>query len=223
MVRSGVQSGPVQRVRRIAPATPQPPDEPRRQARAAARRARATAGQQGRLGRGDWIAAGQDILRAQGIAGLKLAALTRRVGVSTGSFYHHFTDFDDYLGAVADAYPMERVQSVLDQTARDQPDPLTRMRRLARNSVQEGTFELDRAMRVWATMDARVEAVVRKAEALVLAFLAEAFAELGFDRSQAEQRARMLLAINVTQLVQLEPAARRDFLAASLDLLAERR
>jgi len=65
---------------------------------------------EGRLTRKDWILAGQDMLRAEGIAGLKLASLTGRLGVSTGSFYHHFADFEDYLGAVAEYFSADRVQ-----------------------------------------------------------------------------------------------------------------
>ena len=51
-------------------------------------------GSKDRLGRNDWIASGQVILRKSGISAVKLSALTARLGVSIGSFYHHFTNFD---------------------------------------------------------------------------------------------------------------------------------
>jgi len=57
---------------------------------------------EGRLSATDWIQAGQELLRERGISAIKLAALTERLGVSTGSFYHHFADFEQYLGALAD-------------------------------------------------------------------------------------------------------------------------
>src|SRR6476661_8934302 len=60
-----------------------------------------------RLSRRDWILAGQEILREHGVSGVKLAQLTRRLNVSTGSFYHHFSNFDEYLGATAEAFSVD--------------------------------------------------------------------------------------------------------------------
>jgi len=175
-----------------------------------------------RLTREDWISAGQDILREGGVSSVKLAPLTRRLGVSTGSFYHHFGDFEEYLGELAASYSMGRVRGVLDRTSFDDPDPRTRVRELARRSVVEGTFDLDHAMRIWATMDPRAAATVREAEAQVLAFLTEAFRDLGFDATQAELRSRILMAVNVAHLQLFDTGGRRRFFKDAFDLLASR-
>ena len=50
----------------------------------------------------DWIQAGKDVLRTEGAAGLKLDVLTRRLGMTTGAFYHHFSSFGDYLDATGE-------------------------------------------------------------------------------------------------------------------------
>lgn len=176
----------------------------------------------GRLGREDWITAGQDILRKKGVSAVKLAELTRLLGVSTGSFYHHFADFEDYLGELAASYSMGRVRGVLDRTSFDDPDPLTRVRELARLSVVEGTFELDRAMRIWAAMDPRAAATVREAEAQVLAFLTDAFRDLGFDDSEAELRSRILMSVNIAQLQLFDSGGRRRFFKEAMELLGAR-
>lgn len=175
-----------------------------------------------RLTRLDWINAGQDVLRDVGISGLKLAQLTKRLGVSTGSFYHHFNDFDDYLGALADHYSLERVKGELDTTLAGGPGPLARMRRLARLSIRQRTFELDHAMRIWATMDPRAERTVRQAESQVLAFLADAFGELGFSPADSMLRARMLLSCNVAPLGLPNGEERRAFFKDCLRLLSGR-
>lgn len=173
-----------------------------------------------RLTRESWIGAGQDILRKDGISAVKLAPLTRRLGVSTGSFYHHFADFEEYLGELAASYSMGRVRGVLDRTSFDDPDPTTRVRELARLSVVEGTFDLDRAMRIWAAMDPRAAATVQEAEAQVLAFLSDAFHDLGFDRTQAELRSRILMSVNIAQLQLFDSGGRRRFFKEAFDLLA---
>ncbi|MEN9316173.1 MAG: hypothetical protein RIS35_2566 [Pseudomonadota bacterium] len=175
---------------------------------------------EGRLGTRDWIAAGQDLLREEGISSIKLAALTRRLGVSTGSFYHHFTDFEEYLGALAESYSLERVMHDLENALRDSdPSPVSRIKSLGRQSLKAGTFELDRAMRIWATMDPRAEAALRRAEATVLDFITTAFIDLGFGRAEASLRARILLSTNVSPLLPQGEGSAADFFRGCLRLM----
>lgn len=174
----------------------------------------------GRLSARDWIAAGQDLLREAGISAIKLSALTRRLGVSTGSFYHHFSDFEQYLGALAESYSLDRVMHDLENALREgDHSPVARLKSLGRQSLKAGTFELDRAMRVWATMDPRAEAALRRAEAIVLGFITDAFSELGFDRAEASLRARILLSMNVSPLLPQGESSHADFFRGCLRLL----
>jgi AcrR family transcriptional regulator len=176
----------------------------------------------GRLGPSDWVRAGQDVLREEGIAGLKLAALTARLGVSTGSFYYHFADFEDYLGAVAESFSADRVQGLIDRTmAGGASDPLSRIRGLAKLSLEDQTFELDKAMRIWATMDPRAAVTVARSEKAVLAFLSDAFADLGFAREEASMRARILLSVNVARLLTANGKSRRRFFKRTLEILTD--
>lgn len=175
----------------------------------------------GRLNRRDWILEGQEVLRAHGVSGLKLAPLTRRLGVSTGSFYHHFSDFNEYLGAVAEAYSLDRVQGLLARARAEGVDPVGRIRVLAKLSVQDHTFDLDRAMRIWATMDPRAQVTMRRAEDLVLGFLTDAFCDLGFKQAEASLRAGVLLSVNIMPLSIEDPKKRRAFFKGALRLLTE--
>jgi len=174
---------------------------------------------EGRLTRRDWILTGQDLLRAEGIAGLKLSNLTRRLGVSTGSFYHHFTDFENYLGAVAEYFSADRVQGLIDRTLAGDPDPVTRMQRLAKLSLEDHTFELDKAMRIWATMDERAAITVARSERLVLAFLAQAFEDLGFSAVESSLRARILLSANIAPILTSDGKSRRSVFKRTLEIL----
>jgi AcrR family transcriptional regulator len=171
-----------------------------------------------RLSRTDWLEAGQAVLRELGISELKLARVTKRLGVSTGSFYHHFTDFDEYLGAVADHYNVDQVRLVVEKAAEGGADPLTRIRRLRQLSVNHALFQLDAAMRVWGATDSRAAAAMRSSEAVVLDFLADAFGDLGFDRETAAMRARMLLSLNVARIEGGTPPG-SSFFKAALELL----
>jgi len=173
----------------------------------------------GRLKRKDWIRAGQNMLRERGISGLKLFSLTSRLGVSTGSFYHHFSDFEEYLGAVAQYYSADLVQGLIDRTMTGNPDPTTRMRRLAQLSLADKTFDLDAAMRIWATMDERAAVTVERAEKLVLNFLGRAFEDLGFQPMEAALRSRILLSVNLVPLLTTRGSIRRNLFRRTLDIL----
>jgi AcrR family transcriptional regulator len=173
----------------------------------------------GRLGRLDWLEAGQQILCENGIAGLKLAALTRRLHVSTGSFYHHFADFETYLNAVAEHFSADQVRDSLRRAAEGDADPLTRLRRLRRISMRTRLFQLDSAMRVWAATDRRAATTMRAAERIVLAFLTQAFLDLGYAASEAALRARMLLSANVARIEATGPPAGKRFFRETLAFL----
>ena len=61
------------------------------------------------LSRTDWLDEGQRLLRGRGIEGVSIRALTDGLGVSKGSFYHHFKDLDDYLATLADYFSNEQM------------------------------------------------------------------------------------------------------------------
>ena len=173
----------------------------------------------GRLNRLDWLESGQAILCEQGIAGLKLATLTRRLRVSTGSFYHHFPDFDAYLNALADHYTADQVRDALRQAAEGSSGPLERLRRIRTISLRTRLFQLDAAMRVWAVTDARAAAAMRAAERIVLAFLTTAFNDLGYPSGESALRARLLLSANVARLEAATPPTGKRFFRETLAFL----
>ncbi|HZA04674.1 MAG TPA: TetR family transcriptional regulator, partial [Propionibacteriaceae bacterium] len=51
-------------------------------------------------GRQRWLEAGVEALAEEGAAGLKIDRLTRRLGVTKGSFFHHFAGSAAYQSAL---------------------------------------------------------------------------------------------------------------------------
>ncbi|WP_339948585.1 TetR/AcrR family transcriptional regulator [uncultured Albimonas sp.] len=172
-----------------------------------------------RLSKADWFQEGQRLLIEQGIAGMRLAKLAKRLHISTGSFYHHFTDMDDYLGQLADFYSSDQVSRLADEVARKVDDPVDQIRLLAARSVASGLFDLDRAMRVWATSDPRAAKSLHDAESVVVEFVGAAFARMGFAPAEARLRSQILLAANLAHLVTLEDGDKTGFRGRVLDLL----
>ena len=150
------------------------------------------------LTRLDWLGAGEDILREKGFVQLKLAALTDRLRVSTGSFYHHFRDFDDYLAELAEHFDGAEIIRAITDASKDGAGPVTRLDNLMNISLRTGLYSLDEAMRDWAVTDKRAKAALERARSMTVVFYTKAFEDMGYTKAEAALRARMLFAMKVT-------------------------
>ena len=61
----------------------------------------------------DWLEIGQALLKSGGLRALKLRSLAQAAGASTGSFYHHFKDFDGYHAALASYFAEAQIDPLL--------------------------------------------------------------------------------------------------------------
>lgn len=150
-------------------------------------------------GRELWLDAGQKLLRRGGIVAVKLQALTDELGLTTGSFYHHFEGMKDYLGQLARFYGADQVRQNLVLV--DDPDPRERLRHLGVMARTQRMVPLDAAMRDWAGSNATAAASVRAADEQLLRFVARAFRDLGYPRRESQIRAQLLLSVGVARVM----------------------
>lgn len=134
--------------------------------------------------RNSWYAAGEEILATEGYGGLKLAALCRRLGVTTGSFYHSFDNWQDFTDSLLANWVTERTEQTIE-IARRTEDPVARLQLL----VQAGHDLMHRtegAIRVWSAIDPRVGAVQKIVDDGRYQVVFEAMeAVVGPDRAEA--------------------------------------
>lgn len=172
------------------------------------------------LGRLDWIAAGQEALIADGITGVKLSRLTRRLGVTSGSFYHHFSDWQEFLDALADYYGNENVERIV-LGIHGVEDPAERIRLLRTLAEEWDAVRLDSAMRVWGTSNPRARAAVIKLDDYLIETIRGAFVELGFSHREARMRAMLAFAAGVGQQFLFGHPSRLQDATEALDLLLD--
>jgi AcrR family transcriptional regulator len=104
-----------------------------------------------------YFATGVEVLSDVGYGGLKLAEVCRRLGVTTGSFYHYFDSWSAYTRDLATDYflglTVERVKAL-----RAEPDPRKRI-----DSIFEIGINLphgaESAIRAWSSVDPQVRTV----------------------------------------------------------------
>ena len=113
--------------------------------------------------RASFFRAAQEILGTEGYGGLKLAAVCRRLSVTTGSFYHSFDSWQEFTDALLDDWVEERTTRLVG-LARAEPDPVAKLRLLAEVS-SELMHRTEAAIRVWAAVDPRVRQRQEKVDA----------------------------------------------------------
>ncbi len=146
------------------------------------------------LTRTDWLLAGQAVLREEGLRALKLRPLAASLGISTGSFYHHFTDFEDYLGQLADYFSGEQLVSNLEKVRAEAPTPIRRILLASDLALSQDLPRLAMAMRAWARGDARAAASVRIIDETLTSFFAECLEGMGHPPQMALARAYLMVA-----------------------------
>ena len=170
------------------------------------------------LGRRDWLEAGQQLLRTSGVGGLKLHALAASLGISTGSFYHHFSDFDAYLVALAKYYSGEQLTANIATVRREAATPHERILRASELAREIDLPSLMVAMRAWARRDARVAAEVAVLEQGLMDFLTECFEGLGFARDAAQVRSFVMMSAASAEVAPPELGDHRRLGRAIIDL-----
>ena len=149
-------------------------------------------------GRELWLSAGQALLRRGGGGAVKLQALPEELGLTTGSFYHHFRGMPDYLDQLARHYGSDQPRESL--ALAEDPDPRVRLRKLHPLSLDERMGPLDAAMRDWAGNNPLAATAVRDADEILLQFIERAFLDLGYPRRAAQTRAMLLLSAGVARI-----------------------
>jgi AcrR family transcriptional regulator len=146
-----------------------------------------------------WLDAGQSLLRKGGASAVKLDALTRELGLTTGSFYRHFGGMKHYLDELARLYGRDQVRANLDKA--DVDDPRERIRELGRIARRSKMRSLDAAMRDWAGSNPVAAEAIRAADEHLLLFMSRAFRDLGYSDSESQLRAQILLSFGVARVV----------------------
>jgi AcrR family transcriptional regulator len=152
-----------------------------------------------RLSRGDWLAHGLRILTEQGPEELKVDRLCVHLGVTKGSFYHHFADrqaFVEALLAYWEEQNTDRMIRAAEQVAPGQRGPL--LSTLVRRADQAPEV----ALRAWARHEAAVARFVESVDRKRIDYLAKLI-RAGSKRGTGAKLAAKLLYAHLVGVQQL--------------------
>lgn len=149
------------------------------------------------LDRTAWIAGALNIVASDGIDGLRVESLAKKLGVTKGSFYWHFKDRRDLIDAVLDDWRAGRIRDIRKQTAADPGGELAALRHTidvyAAAKNRKG-ISIEAAIRLWARQDANGLAVVEEVDAERLECTRRLFLALGLPQAEATARSALLYA-----------------------------
>jgi AcrR family transcriptional regulator len=147
-------------------------------------RTRKAAVQEARLSTADWESAALDALAEDGLAGVAIEPIARRLGVTKGSFYWHFADRDALVAAALAHWEISHTENVID-ALKDVTDPRERLARLIAGGLVGG-----RSDRIHIALATAKHPVVRELLARVthrrLVYLESCYVELGQPRREAK-------------------------------------
>lgn len=149
------------------------------------------------LDRDGWIEGATDALADEGLAGMRVETLAKRLGVTKGSFYWHFKDRQDLLLAVLQSWKEGRLRDI-DKQSETVPggerEQLLAIIDIYSSSRNCKGISIELAMRDWARRDAQASQVVEAVDNYRLNHACRLYVASGMETDEAMRRSQLLYA-----------------------------
>ena len=178
-----------------------------------------------RISKAQWLDMALEVLETDGVAGVRVEILAKRLEISKSGFYWHFKNRDDLLKDMLDYWTHELTEVL---TTNPEMIALKPKHRLARTAEMILDYELTRyeiPIRQWALQDAVAARAVRKVNRIRLDFIGGAFSELGFTGDDLDMRAMLFTCYHTWEAPmfwKISRKRRRELIAKRVELLTSK-
>jgi AcrR family transcriptional regulator len=147
----------------------------------------------GRLDSLAWIQAGREALIDRGIAAVRISPIALTLGVTTGSFYWHFSSLPEFLDALLADWEATNNAPFYEAINAHPNNGAKQYVALVNVWIEEKKYipRWDAAVRDWARASPKVEAAVRRTDEVRIKLLHAVFLLLGYTEPEALVRARI--------------------------------
>jgi AcrR family transcriptional regulator len=141
----------------------------------------------------DWVSTARVALVEEGITGVKVDRLAKRLKVTRGGFFHNFKDRDELLATLLHHWEDDCKFLPASNPGGTAADAIDWVEELTRRLIDEDGYDhaFDMAVREWARSDARTAWAVQRADRQRLHILEKFFDALGYACDEAKIRARV--------------------------------
>jgi AcrR family transcriptional regulator len=169
------------------------------------------------LKRDDWLQHGLQALAEGGIDTLTIDALCQQLGVTKGSFYHHFGNHRAYLTAILEYWENEYTSRFINesQTGSTVEEQLKRLNDMVVASY--GHYEVN--IRAWAQSDPLAREFQERVDQRRLAYLYNLYKQWLNDDNRAKAMAHLVYTTLIGSSHLVPPLAQTEF-EEMTDLLA---
>ena len=143
------------------------------------------------VNRDDYFRAAMEVLAARGAGELKIGVLCRSLGVTTGSFYHHFGSLRTFVDLLLAHWEHEQTETYAELAAAvEQPE-------LAVALLKESAIGLphraEAAIRAWSHLDPHVAAAQARVDVKRRAVARDTLRRIVEDANRADRLAQVAL------------------------------
>ena len=139
----------------------------------------------------DWAKAALAAIARGGIAAVAVESVAVDLGATKGSFYWHFKDRDALIRAALDMWEQSRTESVIEELDHE-PDPAERLRKLLEAAFERSSSDRAEIALLADPGHPAATAAVRRVADRRITYIAEQLEKLGWDQSEARDRAVVL-------------------------------
>ena len=136
-----------------------------------------------------------DLLAEEGYGRLKQTHLVKRMGLTTGAFFHSFAGWKDFTDRLLEHWHSERTLRV-SEAVRAEPDAARQVESLLVSALGLAHAS-ESAIRAWGGADPDVQRLVDQVDAERLAVVTDAFTALSGDPSRSARLATTALYVLV--------------------------
>lgn len=169
-----------------------------------------------RTPRSQWVEAGLQILAEGGPDAVRVEVLARRLGVTKGGFYGHFSNRQELLDTMLDTWERRSGAAVVERVENEGGTTLERAVRAAALTFSDELRPIDAAIRHWARKDDAVAERLRRLDNQRMELLRAYFRDDFPDPDELEARCLLAFAAAVaSDLIAADhPRASRDEVVA---------
>lgn len=158
-----------------------------------------------------YVAAALDILERNGFRDLSIATVVSRLGVTKGSFYHHFKNWDDFVWRLLARWEQEQTDRIIDLTVQT-ADPIERLHVLKRHAA-EIPHAIEGALRAWGQSNPIVESAMKRIDERRHAFVSRVCGEYVGDAARGDLFATAVMTMTIGLQSMSRTASAEEFFA----------
>ena len=124
---------------------------------------------------------------------VSIDALAKKLGVTKGSFYHHFRNRQDFVDQIVEFWVQRFNVYVIETIGASEGSGEEKLLSLMKLVKSEGLNLYDTTFRAWGAKDPKIAAKVHQVDIARYEFLKTLFGEMGFVGEELETRTRLWL------------------------------